>query len=105
MRGGSAALQARQNASVALGRSRFMMRWVKKRRPNHFPAKSMAARTFFHALNSMKTPPTPVSFRRRFVQNTVAAGLGFNFLPAYLTSARAADNPKLPPSRRINLRM
>jgi predicted dehydrogenase len=24
-------------------------------------------------------------------------------LPAYLTSARAADNPKLPPSRRINL--
>jgi uncharacterized protein (DUF1501 family) len=41
--------------------------------------------------------------RRRFVQQTVAAGLGFNFIPAYLTSARAADNPKLPPSRRINL--
>lgn len=33
----------------------------------------------------------------------MSAGFGFTFLPAYLTSARASDNPKLPPSRRINL--
>jgi predicted dehydrogenase len=52
----------------------------------------------------MKPPEASTSpSRRRFVQNTVAAGLSFNFLPAYLTSARAVDNPKLPPSRRINL--
>ncbi|MES2594896.1 MAG: Gfo/Idh/MocA family oxidoreductase [Verrucomicrobiota bacterium] len=54
----------------------------------------------------MKTPEAnaaPSSSRRSFVKQSVAAGLGINFLPAYLTSARAADNPKLPPSRRINL--
>lgn len=45
----------------------------------------------------------PASSRRHFVKQSIAAGFGFNFLPAYLTSARAADNPKLPPSRRINL--
>ena len=52
-------------------------------------------------MNTPKNSPTPT--RRSFVKQSVAAGLGFNFLPAYLTSARAADNPKLPPSRRINL--
>jgi predicted dehydrogenase len=41
--------------------------------------------------------------RRRFVKQSLSAGFGFTFLPAYLTSARAADNPQLPPSRRINL--
>lgn len=46
---------------------------------------------------------TPSTSRRAFVKQSVAAGFGFTFLPAYLTSARAADNPKLPPSRRINL--
>jgi len=52
----------------------------------------------------MKTTElSPSSSRRSFVKKSVAAGLSFNFLPAYLTSARAADNPKLPPSRRINL--
>ena len=52
----------------------------------------------------MKTTElSPSSSRRSFVKKGVAAGLSFNFLPAYLTSARAADNPKLPPSRRINL--
>ncbi|GAB5561249.1 MAG: Gfo/Idh/MocA family oxidoreductase [Synoicihabitans sp.] len=45
------------------------------------------------------TPPT----RRTFLKKSAAAGLGFTFIPAYLTSARAADNPLLPPSRRINL--
>jgi predicted dehydrogenase len=47
------------------------------------------------------TPHSPS--RRQFAKSTLSAGLGFTFLPAYLTSARAADNPKLPPSRRINL--
>jgi hypothetical protein len=43
------------------------------------------------------------SSRRSFIQKTAAATLGFNFIPAYLTSARAQNNPKLPPSKRINL--
>jgi hypothetical protein len=52
----------------------------------------------------MTTPETSLPpSRREFVKQSVAAGFGFTFLPAYLTSARAADNPKLPPSRRINL--
>ncbi len=41
--------------------------------------------------------------RRDFIRNTAAATLGFTFVPAYLTAARAANNPLLPPSRRINL--
>ncbi len=45
---------------------------------------------------------SPQTSRRHFVKQTTT-GLAFTFLPAYLTSARAADNPKLPPSRRINL--
>ena len=52
-------------------------------------------------MNTPENSHTPT--RRSFVKQSVAAGLSFNFLPAYLTSARAADNPKLPPSRRINL--
>lgn len=41
--------------------------------------------------------------RRRFIKRSVVAGLGAAFLPAYLTSARAADNPQRPPSQRVNL--
>jgi len=52
-------------------------------------------------MNTPDKSPTPT--RRSFVKQSVAAGFGFTFLPAYLTSARAADNPKLPPSRRVNL--
>ncbi len=56
----------------------------------------------------MKPSDTPQSqssrpSRRRFVKQSLSAGIGFTFIPAYLTSARAADNPQLPPSRRINL--
>ncbi|HEY1048139.1 MAG TPA: hypothetical protein VGE39_00230, partial [Prosthecobacter sp.] len=52
-------------------------------------------------MNTPEHSPSPA--RRSFIKQSVAAGFGFTFLPAYLTSARAADNPKLPPSRRINL--
>lgn len=41
--------------------------------------------------------------RRNFIGKSAAATFGFTLLPAYLTSARAADNPKLPPSQRLNL--
>ncbi|MEN8737379.1 MAG: Gfo/Idh/MocA family oxidoreductase [Akkermansiaceae bacterium] len=41
------------------------------------------------------------STRRDFFKKSSA--LGFTFIPAYLTSARAQSNPKLPPSQRINL--
>ncbi len=52
----------------------------------------------------MKPSDTPSQpSRRRFVKKSVSAAFGFTFLPAYLTSARAADNPQLPPSRRLNL--
>ncbi len=37
------------------------------------------------------------------MKKSAVAGFGFTFLPAYLTSARAADNPLLPPSQRLNL--
>lgn len=43
------------------------------------------------------------SSRREFIRKSAASALGFTFIPAYLTSARAENNPKLPPSRRINL--
>lgn len=46
--------------------------------------------------------PEIKSTRRRFLKTGTSA-LSFTILPAYLTSARASDNPKLPPSRRINL--
>ena len=41
--------------------------------------------------------------RRNFIGKSAVATFGFTLLPAYLTSARAADNPKLPPSKRLNL--
>lgn len=43
------------------------------------------------------------SSRRDFLKKSAASAFGFSFIPAYLTAARAAENPKLPPSRRINL--
>lgn len=43
------------------------------------------------------------SSRREFIRKSASSALGFTFIPAYLTSARAENNPKLPPSRRINL--
>ena len=49
------------------------------------------------------TQRSPGSSRRGFIKKATAGGLGFTLLPAYLTSARAADNPQLPPSQRINL--
>ncbi|MDB4474495.1 sulfatase-like hydrolase/transferase [Opitutaceae bacterium] len=51
----------------------------------------------------MSTPSSTQSSRRSFIKKSAAAGLGFTFLPAYLTSARTADNPLLPPSQRLNL--
>ena len=51
----------------------------------------------------MSTPSSSQSSRRSFIKKSAAAGFGFTFLPAYLTSARAANNPLLPPSQRINL--
>lgn len=41
--------------------------------------------------------------RRNFIEKSAASVFGFTFLPAYLTAARADNNPALPPSRRINL--
>lgn len=49
----------------------------------------------------MKNQPT--STRRDFLKRSSASVFGFTFIPAYLTSARAETNPKLPPSQRINL--
>lgn len=46
--------------------------------------------------------PLTQNSRRRFLK-TSASAFGFTFIPAYLTPARAKANPKLPPSRRINL--
>ena len=51
----------------------------------------------------MSTPAPSSSSRRSFIKKSAVAGFGFTFLPAYLTSARAADNPLVPPSRRLNL--
>ena len=41
--------------------------------------------------------------RRKFLTGSAASALGFTFIPAYLTSARAQNNPKRPPSQRLNL--
>ncbi len=41
--------------------------------------------------------------RRGFIRKSAATTFGFTLLPAYLTSARAANNPKRPPSQRVNL--
>lgn len=43
------------------------------------------------------------SSRRRFLTQAGSSAFGFTFIPAYLTSARAQNNPKLPPSRRLNI--
>ena len=43
------------------------------------------------------------SSRRKFLTGSAASAFGFTFIPAYLTSARAQGNPKLPPSQRVNL--
>jgi len=45
----------------------------------------------------------PVSTRRKFLTGAASATFGFTFIPAYLTSARAQNNPKLPPSQRLNI--
>ncbi len=50
--------------------------------------------------NQSTTPSS--SSRRSFLKKSTTAGFGFTFIPAYLTSARAAGNPKLPPSQRLN---
>ncbi|MDB4500739.1 Gfo/Idh/MocA family oxidoreductase [Akkermansiaceae bacterium] len=51
----------------------------------------------------MKIHPASTSTRRKFLTQSAASAFGFTFIPAYLTSARAQDNPKHPPSQRINL--
>ncbi len=49
------------------------------------------------------TYPKLSESRRGFLKKSASFGVGFTILPAYLTSARASTNPKLPPSQRINL--
>ena len=49
------------------------------------------------------TSALPTIPRRDFLVKSAISLGACTILPAYLTSARAADNPKLPPSRRINL--
>jgi len=46
---------------------------------------------------------TSETSRRKFLTASAGSAFGFTFIPAYLTSARAQSNPKLPPSQRINL--
>ena len=48
-------------------------------------------------------PNTLHASRRSFIKKSASSVLGFTFIPAYLTAARAATNPLLPPSRRLNL--
>lgn len=43
------------------------------------------------------------STRRKFLTGATSSAFGFTFIPAYLTSARAQTNPKLPPSQRLNI--
>lgn len=43
------------------------------------------------------------STRRKFLTQATSSAFGFTFIPAYLTSARAQNNPKRPPSQRLNL--
>lgn len=47
--------------------------------------------------------PTSKTSRRKFLTGSAASAFGFTFIPAYLTSARAQNNPKRPPSQRLNL--
>ncbi|MDA7881422.1 Gfo/Idh/MocA family oxidoreductase [Akkermansiaceae bacterium] len=52
----------------------------------------------------MKPSDTPNNTsRRQFLTKSASSAFGFTFIPAYLTSARAQNNPKKPPSQRINL--
>lgn len=46
--------------------------------------------------------PKIINRRDFLIKSAVGVG-ACTILPAYLTSARAADNPKLPPSQRVNL--
>lgn len=50
----------------------------------------------------MSQTPLP-STRRKFLTRSASSAFGFTFIPAYLTSARAQHNPKLPPSQRLNI--
>ena len=43
------------------------------------------------------------SSRRRFLTRAGSSAFGFTFIPAYLTSARAQNNPQKPPSQRLNV--
>ncbi len=43
------------------------------------------------------------STRRRFLTQAGSSAFGFTFIPAYLTSARAQNNPRKPPSQRLNV--
>jgi predicted dehydrogenase len=47
--------------------------------------------------------PLPPSNRRNFLTGAASSVFGFTFIPAYLTSARAQNNPKKPPSQRLNV--
>ena len=52
----------------------------------------------------MKQSDTPSNpSRRKFLSKSASSAFGFTFIPAYLTSARAQNNPKKPPSQRLNL--
>lgn len=62
--------------------------------------------------NTFKTVPKNImktqqihskSTRRKFLTQATSSAFGFTFIPAYLTSARAQNNPQRPPSQRINL--
>ncbi|MGD1978494.1 MAG: Gfo/Idh/MocA family oxidoreductase [Akkermansiaceae bacterium] len=46
---------------------------------------------------------TPAPDRRKFLTRAASSAFGFTFIPAYLTSARAQNNPNKPPSQRLNV--
>jgi len=48
-----------------------------------------------------QSPPSPN--RRKFLTGAASSAFGFTFIPAYLTSARAQNNPQKPPSQRLNV--
>lgn len=56
-----------------------------------------------HAMKNTESSTSADTSRRKFLTGSAASAFGFTFIPAYLTSARAQNNPKLPPSQRINL--
>jgi len=53
-------------------------------------------------MNNEKTTASKGT-RRDCLKKSAAATFGFTLLPAYLTSARAENNPQRPPSQRVNL--